>query len=170
MKLYNIDGTVELNKDEINLKRGYIENRVFERYIEAREEQKEQGHYELINDSKEKQMQWVVDVPAQSAIPARYEYEPAEVYIPFPQEEILEIEQQEKEELYLNTLQPYFARIQEYKDKLIDTDYQAIKYAEGVLSEEEYTPMKKQRQEWREMVNKYQKEYDDKKAELDKEQ
>lgn len=169
MKLYNIDGTIELNKDEIDLKKGYIENRIFERYVEEQPEQKEQGHYELIEGSKDKQMKWVVDIPEQSAIPAHYESELAEVYIPFSEEEILKIEQQEKDMQHRNILQPYLLKVKEYKDKLLDTDYQAIKYAEGVISEKDYAPIKNQRQEWREMVNKYQKEYDDKKAELDKE-
>ena len=47
-----------------------------------------------------------------------------------------------------------FARIEELKEKLTSTDYQAIKFMEGVLSEEEYAPMKAQRQEWREEINR----------------
>lgn len=62
------------------------------------------------------------------------------------------------------TKQEYYSRINtpttnktleisEYKQKLNDTDYLAIKYAEGWLSEEEYAPIKAQRQEWRDKVN-----------------
>lgn len=43
--------------------------------------------------------------------------------------------------------------IAELKVKLAATDYQAIKYAEGVLSEEEYAEMKAQRQLWRDRIN-----------------
>ena len=43
--------------------------------------------------------------------------------------------------------------IQELKDKLNATDYQAIKYAEGQLTEEEYAAMKAQRQTWRDQIN-----------------
>ena len=43
--------------------------------------------------------------------------------------------------------------IAELKAKLAATDYQAIKYAEGVLSEEEYAEMKAQRQAWRDRIN-----------------
>ncbi len=43
--------------------------------------------------------------------------------------------------------------IAELKGKLAATDYQAIKYAEGVLSEEEYADMKAQRQLWRDRIN-----------------
>lgn len=39
------------------------------------------------------------------------------------------------------------------KAKLSATDYQAIKYAEGQISEEEYMPLKEQRAEWREKIN-----------------
>ena len=44
-------------------------------------------------------------------------------------------------------------RIAELKYKLMQTDYQAIKYAEGQLSEEEYAPIKAQRQAWRDEIN-----------------
>ena len=45
------------------------------------------------------------------------------------------------------------SRIIELKSKLSQTDYQAIKYAEGQLTEEEYAPIKAQRQEWRNEIN-----------------
>ena len=44
-------------------------------------------------------------------------------------------------------------KIAELKYKLIETDYQAIKYAEGQLTEEEYAPIKAQRQAWRDEIN-----------------
>ena len=43
--------------------------------------------------------------------------------------------------------------IAELKAKLDATDYQAIKYAEGFLSDEEYAEMKAQRQAWRDRIN-----------------
>lgn len=45
------------------------------------------------------------------------------------------------------------SRIAELKSLLASTDYQAIKYAEGVLSEEEYLSIKEQRQLWRDEIN-----------------
>ena len=39
------------------------------------------------------------------------------------------------------------------KAKLRDTDYQAIKFAEGLLTAEEYSPIKAQRQAWRDEIN-----------------
>ena len=44
-------------------------------------------------------------------------------------------------------------RIYELKQLLLDTDYKAIKYAEGELTAEEYAPIKQQRREWREEIN-----------------
>ena len=46
------------------------------------------------------------------------------------------------------------ARIKALKEELAKTDYQAIKYAEGWLSEEEYAPIKTQRQAYREEINR----------------
>lgn len=45
-------------------------------------------------------------------------------------------------------------KIAELKQNLVNTDYKAIKYAEGLISDEEYAPIKAQRQEWREEINK----------------
>lgn len=47
----------------------------------------------------------------------------------------------------------YNKKIDELKSKLAQTDYKAIKYAEGLISEQEYAPIKAQRQSWRDMIN-----------------
>ena len=44
-------------------------------------------------------------------------------------------------------------QISELKKKLFDTDYKAIKYAEGLLTDEEYAEAKAQREEWRKRIN-----------------
>lgn len=44
-------------------------------------------------------------------------------------------------------------RIAELKQLLEGSDYKAIKYAEGLVSEEEYAKTKAQRQAWREELN-----------------
>lgn len=43
------------------------------------------------------------------------------------------------------------------KLKLSETDYQAIKFAEGELTAEEYEPVKQQRRAWRERINELEK-------------
>lgn len=44
------------------------------------------------------------------------------------------------------------------KQQLKNTDYQAIKYAEGLLTEEEYAIIKAKRQAWRDEINALEKE------------
>lgn len=39
------------------------------------------------------------------------------------------------------------------KQRLADTDYKAIKYAEGLISAEDYAETKAQRQGWRDEIN-----------------
>lgn len=45
-------------------------------------------------------------------------------------------------------------KIAELKIKLEQTDYQTIKYVEGHITEEQYIPIKEQRQLWRDEINK----------------
>lgn len=44
-------------------------------------------------------------------------------------------------------------KIAELKQLLASTDYKAIKYAEGLICEQDYALVKKQRQLWREEIN-----------------
>jgi len=41
------------------------------------------------------------------------------------------------------------------KQNLKLTDYKAIKFAEGLISDEEYQPIKEQREGWRRQINEY---------------
>ena len=54
---------------------------------------------------------------------------------------------------YDNTLELKRVQIDNLKQHLINTDYQAIKFAEGQISEEDYAPIKAQRQAWRDEIN-----------------
>lgn len=49
-------------------------------------------------------------------------------------------------------------RIADLKRKLDETDYQAIKYAEGFISETDYAPMKALRQAYRDEINRLEAE------------
>ena len=53
----------------------------------------------------------------------------------------------------------YRLEIAQLKKQLSDTDYKAIKYAEGQLTEEEYSPIRSQRAEWRARINKLQEDF-----------
>lgn len=44
-------------------------------------------------------------------------------------------------------------QIAQLKKQLADTDYQAIKHSEGLITEEEYAEMKAHRQAWRDEIN-----------------
>lgn len=57
--------------------------------------------------------------------------------------------QEQKKQRVLNR-----KRIKELKQLLAETDYRAIKYAEGLYTDEEFAPYKKQRQEWRDEINR----------------
>jgi hypothetical protein len=50
------------------------------------------------------------------------------------------------------------SRIMELKKLLADTDYQAIKHSEGLISEEDYAAIKVQRQAWRDEINELEAE------------
>ena len=47
--------------------------------------------------------------------------------------------------------------IAQYKKLLSDSDYKALKYMEGYLTEEEYAETRLQRQEWRNKINELEK-------------
>lgn len=58
------------------------------------------------------------------------------------------------EELHNDDIQDINREISELKKKLFDTDYKAIKYSEGWLTDKEYAETKAQREEWRKCINK----------------
>ncbi len=66
------------------------------------------------------------------------------IYRDMTEAEILEIENEYTPEM----------RIAFLKQQLSDSDYKAIKYAEGLIGEADYQPIKAQRQAWREEINK----------------
>lgn len=49
-------------------------------------------------------------------------------------------------------------RIAELKDLLAESDYRAIKYAEGEYTESYYQPFKEQRRAWRDEINQLEEE------------
>lgn len=65
----------------------------------------------------------------------------------------LTIEDIEAKKKYLPKNELANLEIAKYKDFLKQTDYQAIKYAEGELTEEEFAETKAKRKEWRAKIN-----------------
>ena len=70
---------------------------------------------------------------------------------------VVEREQTTAEIESLNKLENA-SRIRELIANLQSTDYKAIKYAEGLISAEEYAEIKAKRQEWRDEINRLEKE------------
>ena len=60
--------------------------------------------------------------------------------------------------VYIKGYRQKYKRIEELKQNLKDTDYKAIKYSEGQISEEDYASTKAQRQAWRDEINKLEEE------------
>ena len=88
------------------------------------------------------------------------------VLIDIPQAELetmrlarLEYEQQLQREAEIDEVQ---RKISEIKAKLSETDYQAIKYVEGFISEADYAQIKAQRQAWRDEINALETELESK--------
>ena len=100
--------------------------------------------YEVI--SKNDVGQTVRPINETAAVPAHNEEEDIAVYILYSGTEIEKISAQ--------------LEIAELKAKLAATDYQAIKYAEGELSEKEYEPTRVQRREWRARINELEARYE----------
>lgn len=118
-----------------------VRDRLFIAHHEAREAQKEVGHYEVIREygNGGKDVKWVVDKPAVTACAEHDEYEDILVFVPYTEEELATTTAKKE--------------IAEMKQKLRETDYQAIKFAEGVFSEEDFAPVRAERQSWRDRIN-----------------
>lgn len=144
-KIYNQDKTQELNLNDLNEELGILKSDVLITHIEEVKAVEEQGHYETIAEYPNggKDVKWVIDVHAVQAKPAEDIKEDIYVYIPYTEEEL----QQRRTK----------KRIDELKAFLYDTDYKAIKYAEGELTEEEYTETRDLRRAYRAEINKLEK-------------
>ena len=57
------------------------------------------------------------------------------------------------EELHNDDIEDINREINVLKKRLFDTDYKAIKYSEGWLTDKEYAEVKAQREEWRKRIN-----------------
>lgn len=109
MIVYNEDLTRQLNINEVDYTKGYLEP--VKQFVE---------HHEATENGK----------------PAHDEYQTVFVYKLFGEKDLA------------------MHRILELKQNLKDTDYQAIKYAEGIIGAPEYYDIKQKRQEWRDEINR----------------
>ena len=165
MRIFNEDKTVQmyLAEDRVedgdyidipdnlicDLSKGKLESDTLIEHIPEQQEIKERWHYETVKEYPNggKDVEKVIDVVGQPYIAEHDEVEDILVYKPYTEQEIKVIKNNN--------------RIAELKQKLQDTDYKAIKYAEGELSVEEYAETKAQRRAWREEINKLEEELKD---------
>ena len=139
MRVFNANKEIELN--EYDLKKGYLKPDALEVNVPEQSAVEEVSHYEVIREYPNggKDVKKVIDVEGKPYVPAHVETEEIQIYVPYTERE-LEIMSANSE-------------IRELKQKLNATDYQAIKYAEGVITDEDYAETKAQRQAWRDRIN-----------------
>lgn len=139
MVVYNQEKTRILT--EYDLDKGYLKEDEKTTLIPAVKGVKEEGHFVIIarypNGGKD--VEYVIDTPAVQEVAEHVEKETVVVYVPYTEEE-----------LRRRTAQ---RQIDDLKRNLSETDYKAIKYAEGIITEGEYAPTKAQRQKWRNEIN-----------------
>lgn len=140
MIVYNQDKTEILENYDLSI--GYLKNDTI--HHPAVEKVEEKFHYEPVKtfynedgSVRGHETRMIVDVEGVEAKDA-YD-ETIIVYVPYTDEQLqkMEIENQ----------------ISELKTNLANTDYQAIKYAEGEISAEDYAETKERRKEWRAEIN-----------------
>lgn len=143
MRIFNKDKTEVL--ESYDLEKGYLADDVIVTHVPAASAVEEVGHYITLKEYPNggKDVEWVVDTPARPEVVEHDETEEIKVYIPYTDEELRKIAAE--------------ARIGELKRLLRESDYKAIKYAEGVLTAEEYAPVKAERQVYRKEINELEK-------------
>lgn len=140
--IYNEEKTKQLLLEECDLTKGQLIQDVLERIVPEKEEIIEEGHYETIAEYPNggKDVVWVVDKEGQAFEPEKIESVPIQVYIPYSEERIIQ-----------DIKIPLRHQLEEF---LTHSDYKVLKFIEGLISEEELAPIKKQRQQWRDLINK----------------
>ena len=117
-----------------------IEKTIHHDAIQAVEEV---SHLEVIKvyENGGKDVKKVIDVPAVEGKPAWDEVVKEQVFVPYTQKEL------------------DLLRIEELKALLKESDYKAIKYAEGLFTDVEYAPIKAMRQSYRAEINALEAKY-----------
>lgn len=133
MIIFNKEKTQELIKPDLT--KGYLIDDEIVTHIDA---VAEVTHYEVVKtyDNGGKDVRKVVDV---EGVKAHDKRTAIKVYVPFTPQELIARD------------------IAILKSKLTATDYKAIKYAEGEISEVDYEPIREQRREWRRAINELEK-------------
>ena len=162
MRIFNEDKTVQmyLAEDRVedgdfidipdnlicDLSKGKLENDTLIEHIPEQQEIQGQWHYKTIKEYPNggKDVEKVIDVVGQPYIAEHDEVEDILVYKPFSEQEIKVIENNN--------------RISELKQKLAETDYVCMKFVDGEITQAEYAETWQKRKQWREEINKLEKE------------
>ena len=121
-----------------DLSKGYLKaDSLFVRHHEAKEAVAEVGHYEVIREYPNggKDVDWVIDTPAEEAKEAFDEYEEIQRFVPFTESELAT------------------RRISELKQLLSDTDYNILKVVEGAMTLQDCEEVIAKRAAWRKEIN-----------------
>ena len=139
MRVFNQDKTIELTEYDLTL--GYLQDdELITVTAEEASEDASSAEYDIYTEENGK----VVE-----QIKSTVEYD-GKNFIRTTNEKILVYVEYTDAELHKMAAE---ARIAELKELLAATDYQAIKWAEGEISDEEYEPMREQRRTWRAEIN-----------------
>jgi hypothetical protein len=117
---------------------GYLEHdRILVKHHDAIEGVEEQGHYEVarLYSNGGKDLRWVVDVEEVKAKEAYDEYEDILRYIAYSEEHLRQI------------------KIDDLKQKLVDTDHMILKIIEGSSTLAECADIIAKRRAWRKEIN-----------------
>ena len=145
MKVYNQDKTQILT--EYDLDNGYLQEDILITHIPEVKAVEEKGHYEVIAEYENggKDVEWIIDEPGIEGKEAYDEKEEIQIYIPYTEEELRAKKIEKK-------ISEKKMEILKYKNLLKETDYKAIKYAEGYYTDEEYESIKIIREGYRENI------------------
>lgn len=141
MKIYNIDKTKELLKEEADENLGRLEYHNDTIHYEEVIEKQEKGHYEIIGSYPNggKDMKWVVEEPGVSYTAAYDEPDEYYIYVPYSQEF-----------LHNRTIK---SEIDAIKRELSESDYKILKRFEGYYTDEEFELIKEERKIMRDRIN-----------------
>lgn len=138
--IYNEDKTEILNYEDLDFEKGHLVDDTLEIKHDAIVEVEESGHYEVLQeyDNGGKDLKYVIDVERVEPREAYTETVQIQKFVEYTGVELVEM-QNEK-------------RLTELKNELASTDYEALKYAEGWYTDEEYADMKAHREFLREQI------------------
>lgn len=172
-RIFNIDKTIELKLEDLDLKRGNLSDDYLEHWIEEQPEIPEEGHYEVLREYPNggRDIEWKVDRAGQDYCPAHIEYEEILVYSRFSDDRLKELGLYEwsEEELEEIRHQDWDIKkdmlIQQVQKELTRTDMYPLKYIEGIITEDEFEFWKVVRQNLRNEINslralEYEKDYE----------